>query len=209
MREAFIVLGLGNPGERYRRTRHNLGSRVVELLAERARAPFRDPGGIGATAWTAELTRGGGRVVLAKPRTYMNRSGEAASALCARWAVDAERLIAVYDDADLPLGRVRLRSGGGAGGHNGVRSAIEALGTERFARVRLGVAGGERARAELAVYVLGPFEDDEQPIAEELVHLGAEAVETIVDEGLQVAMNSYNARSVEPSARVERSEEEG
>jgi len=187
-----IILGLGNPGTRYRETRHNMGFRVADRLAERWCTSFELSREL--KAWVAETHGPEGRIVLAKPRTYMNRSGRAAVALCGRYACDPSRLLVVYDDADLELGRVRLRPLGGAGGHNGMRSIIDGLQTERFPRVRLGVRGVARGGADLADYVLLPFDRDEHPAVAVLVDHGADAVQAILEDGLEAAMNIFNAR---------------
>jgi PTH1 family peptidyl-tRNA hydrolase len=137
-----------------------------------------------------------GRVVLAKPRTYMNRSGRAAVAICRHFDAALDSLLVIYDDADLALGRIRIRPEGGTGGHNGVRSLVEVLGSGAFARVRLGVRGEGRFDKELADYVLERFEPEEQPIVDDLVELGADAVEVSLEQGLQAAMNRFNGQSV-------------
>jgi len=190
-----IVLGLGNPGERYRLTRHNLGHEVVGLLAERwgARGAIRTP--LGKVAWTATVRIGDLAVVLSKSGTYMNRSGRAAVALREHYGVPPEDLLVVYDDADLELGRIRIRPEGGAGGHNGMRAVIAALGSEAFPRVRLGVLGQERDSTELADYVLAEFHPDEKEAARSLVALGADAVEAALQEGIPEAMNRFNRRT--------------
>jgi len=204
-----IVLGLGNPGTRYLPTRHNLGFRVLDRLAERWAARFDGLAELGSRVWTADVGRPQGAVVLAKPRTYMNRSGEAADALCEHYRTLPAELLVVYDDADLELGRLRLRPSGGAGGHNGLSSVIDALGTDSIPRLRLGVRGRGREGRDLADYVLDAFEPAEQAVAEDLVQLGAEAVEAVLGVGLRTAMNSYNARFVISKDQAERSEEEG
>lgn len=187
-----LVLGLGNPGARYRATCHNLGFRVVDRLARNRGVSFRSPLTLLGRARVAACSAP--YVLLAKPRTYMNRSGLAGAALCRRYGIVPREMLVVYDDADLELGRIRLRRLGGAGGHNGVRSLIDALGTGEFARVRLGVRGAERASAELAEYVLGEFEPEEMPVAGMLVELGAEAVDSALRDGMETAMNRYNGR---------------
>ena len=187
-----IVLGLGNPGARYEATRHNLGFRVVEEVARRARAPFRRAPPLAGQARVASIDGPAGAVVLAQPWTYMNRSGRAARALCEYYGTEAARLLVVYDDADLELGRLRLRPFGGAGGHNGMRSLIDVFGTEDFPRLRLGVRGQGRDEAELADYVLEPFAPEEEPVAARLAGLGADAVEAVLRDGLQAAMNACN-----------------
>lgn len=187
-----IVLGLGNPGARYRATRHNLGFRVVDRLAERRSVRLRAAGELGESALWAEHAGAGGPLVLAKPRLYMNRSGRAAVALCRRYAVSPQQLLVVYDDADLELGRLRVRQTGRAGGHNGVRSIIDALGSEDFPRLKLGVRGAGRQEQELADYVLESFADDEREVVDALVGLAVEAVEEILAAGVTAAMNRYN-----------------
>ena len=208
MERLTIVLGLGNPGARYRATRHNLGFWVLDRLAERRRVSFRKTSELWGRAWTAEVESPAGPLVLAKPCTYMNRSGRAGAMLCRRYSVDPEQLLVVFDDADLELGRLRVRPGGRAGGHNGMRSLIDALHTDRLPRVKLGVRGEGREQIELADYVLEEFESAEMPIAEGLADLGAEAVESVLENGIETTMNRYNASFVTRTDRPDRSEEE-
>jgi PTH1 family peptidyl-tRNA hydrolase len=191
-----IVIGLGNPGDRYRWTRHNLGFRVVDRLAERWGGRLRQTLALGRVARTCETGSPAGETVLAKPRTYMNRSGRAAAALLRHYDAVPEDLILVYDDADLDLGRIRVRAAGTAGGHRGIRSVIDVLRTGDFPRVRLGVRGESRGTEDLADYVLEAFEADEVSIAERLVQAGADAVETLLGEGIETAMNRFNGLSV-------------
>ena len=145
-----VVLGLGNDGPDYRSTRHNVGFMVADAIALRCGATFNARGDLGRLTWTAETEYGGQRIVLAKPRTLMNRSGQAASALRRKYGVEPTAFIVVYDDADLAFGRVRVRPEGGAGGHNGVRSLILSLGVGAFPRVKLGVLGEGRHSRDLA-----------------------------------------------------------
>ncbi len=191
-----IVLGLGNPGERYGPTRHNLGFRVVDRLARRLAPGVRFEVDPSRRAWRAAIELGGESAILAKPRTYMNRSGAAALALCRLYELSPQDLLVVYDDADLALGRVRLRATGRAAGHRGVQSLIDVLRTDAFPRVKLGVKGPGRDDAELADYVLEEFEADERPVADALVDLGADAVEAVFEQGFETAMNRFNGRSV-------------
>ncbi len=187
-----VVLGLGNPGARYEGTRHNVGFRVVETLARRHGGSFRRNDAVTDLALVATTSIHGHEVLLAKPRTFMNRSGRAAAALLRSCdATDAE-LVVVYDDADLPLGRLRLRAEGSAGGHNGMRSLLEVLGAEGFARVKLGVKGAGREAVDLAEYVLTEFDFDERQTVASVVAAGADAVESIVRDGLPAAMNRFN-----------------
>jgi len=136
-------------------------------------------------------------LVLAQPRTFMNRSGRAAGALCRRYDARPEQLLVVYDDADLALGRIRIRPEGGAGGHNGIRSIMDAIGTGEFPRIRLGVRGEEREARDLADYVLEPFLEEERATAAALVELATQAVEAWLRDGLDSAMNRFNGVQVE------------
>jgi PTH1 family peptidyl-tRNA hydrolase len=187
-----IVLGLGNPGGEYARTRHNLGFRVVDLLANRAGVSVGKHADLGREGWVGEATVGGRDVVLAKPRTYMNRSGGAARAVLELFRATPDDLIVVYDDADLALGRVRVRGEGRPGGHNGIRSLLDVLRTETFPRVKLGVKGIGREESDLADYVLEPFLDDEIPLVEPMIERAADAVTVLLEQGLAPAMNAFN-----------------
>ena len=198
MHSRKIVLGLGNPGLCYRRTRHNVGFRVLDRLASKRSTKLRAFGDLRTRAWVADCLDEAQPVVLAKPRCYMNHSVRAGAALCRHYGLTPPDFLVVYDDADLELGRIRIRSGGGPGGHNGIRSLIEVFGTDAFDRVRLGVRGQAREETDLADYVLGRFEAHEEPIVEELIEMATEAVDEILQQGLGRAMNRYNGRSVGP-----------
>jgi len=184
-----VICGLGNPGERYRLTRHNVGFRVVDLLADRWRQTGE--GRVRDGAALLEVRRPGpaGRVLLVKPLKYMNLSGGALKAALRQTDVDVGNdLLVVADDIDLPLGRMRLRRSGSAGGHNGLRSIIAALGTDEFHRLRIGVG-----RAGEAVdHVLATFRPDEREVADEMVQLGADAAERWLSDGIDEAMNAFN-----------------
>lgn len=186
-----LVVGLGNPGEAYSRTRHNVGFRVVDEVARRFRV------GKWRREYKSELaraTRGSG-VWLAKPRTFMNLSGEAVEELLAGLGVSPSRSLVVVDDVDLPLGRIRLRQAGGAGTHNGLRHVVARVGTG-FPRLRLGVRG-EGPTGDLADYVLAPFDDDERSVVDEMISLAADAVSVGVYEGLGRAMNRFNRAPID------------
>jgi len=202
-----IVVGLGNPGQNYRGTRHNVGFWVLDRLAERSGAAFRAEGELRKYAWFARTCLAGTDVLLAKPRTYMNRSGRAVAALCRLYSTEPEELLIVHDDADLEVGRLRIRKGGGAGGHNGVRSLIEVLGESDFTRLRVGVRGPERDDEELADYVLSDFSDEDRPVAEEVCDLAADAIEHLIGQGLTATMNRYNGMRVGGSNSTGSSEE--
>lgn len=187
-----VVLGLGNEGPEYRWTRHNIGFMVADAVASRCGVEFTTHGDLGRLSWRAETTYGGQRVVLAKPRTLMNRSGQAAAALGRKYAVEPQDFIVVFDDADLAFGRVRVRPEGGTGGHNGVRSVIESLGVSQFPRVKLGVMGEARHSQDLADYVLGTFHPDERAILPTMLERGADALEAVLRDGVEAAQRAYN-----------------
>lgn len=185
------IVGLGNPGPEYRDTRHNVGWRVVDLLAQRWRAPKPPRRQRGQKAEVVALERGGERVLLVKPLTYMNDSGVAVQALAEKDGLQPGDALIVYDDLDLPFGRVRVRRGGSAGGHRGVRSLIDRLGTSDFPRVRIGI-GRPPPGMDPIDYVLTEFNPDERPAIQEAVERAADALEVILDEGLEAAMNRFN-----------------
>lgn len=187
-----IVLGLGNPGDRYRHTRHNAGFRVVDALAARWGAALAARGDLGERAWWCRAEYGGRAVLLAKPRTFMNRSGSAAIALARKVLATPEEILVVFDDADLELGRVRVRAEGSPGGHNGLKSIQDVLGSRAYPRVKLGIKGAGRDDMDLADYVLRPFDEDERPAVEPMIETGADAVECVLGEGLEIAMRTYN-----------------
>lgn len=187
-----LIVGLGNPGDGYAATRHNVGFQVVARLARRGRLEFSTKA---AESRIAEGTLAGQRVAIARPHTYMNDSGRAVGKLLDRYRLDPAAIIVVYDDVDLPLGRVRVRAQGGPGTHNGMRSVVAALG-EGFPRVRCGVAPADpRAQVprDLAEYVLTPFAADEREAAEAMIARAAEATEVAIREGVGAAMDRFNA----------------
>jgi PTH1 family peptidyl-tRNA hydrolase len=183
-----LVVGLGNPGERYRRTRHNAGFMVVDALASRAGAPR---GREEADAWVAEAQVGGEEVRLAKPLTFMNRSGVAVGRLLEASGGSPADLVVVVDDVALELGTLRVRERGSHGGHNGLRSLIDVLGTDEFVRLRLGVRKGELPE-DLAGYVLSDFPPEDVLVVQEMVGYAAEAIEFLAREGTVAAMSRFN-----------------
>jgi PTH1 family peptidyl-tRNA hydrolase len=186
-----LVVGLGNPGRQYEGNRHNVGFRVVDELARRAGAPApRAKYG----AELREIELGGQRVVVCKPMEFMNVSGQAAARVAGFWKIPPSSTVVVHDEMDLPFGRLKLGTGGGAGGHNGIRSLIADLGGPDFARVRFGV-GRPPAGWEGADYVLADFTRVEEKELPDLIGLAADAVEAIVTRGLTAAMNRYNTRA--------------
>ena len=182
-----LVAGLGNPGPRYRGTRHNVGFDVLDRLAERHGLTFEAAPADGLTArW-----RTGDGVLLAKPLTFMNLSGEAVAALCRYYRIPVDDVLIVCDDVNLPVGRLRARASGSDGGHNGLKSVAHQLGTTRYARLRIGVGRGDERR-DLAGHVLARFEPDEQTGVEDAIARSADAVELWVAQGLAPVMNTYN-----------------
>jgi len=187
-----LVAGLGNPGAQYRGTRHNVGFDVLDLLAERRGLTFA---AARVDALEARWRRAEGQVVLAKPLTFMNRSGTAVAGLARYYRVDVADLLVVCDDVNLPFGRLRARGSGSEGGHNGLRSIAETLGTTDYARLRVGVGRGDDRR-DLADHVLSRFTPEETAGLEGVVARSADAVEAWIADGLSAMMNAYN-RAVE------------
>ncbi len=183
-----LVVGLGNPGRRYHATRHNIGFAVADALARRLETEFEHGR---ANALTARVGRGADALLVVKPLTMMNLSGEAVGGLAAFYKIDAADILVVADDVNLPLGRLRLRARGSAGGHNGFKSIIGTLGTDLFPRLRVGVGRGD-VRRDLADHVLAGFDDDERDEVTNAIARAADAVETFLAEGIEAAMNLYN-----------------
>jgi PTH1 family peptidyl-tRNA hydrolase len=185
-----LIVGLGNPGAPYARSRHNVGFRVVDRFAERHRLRFE------LRESQSLLSRGrvaGQGVVVAKPQTFMNRSGEAVAPLVWRYTESIDELMVVYDDVDLPLGKVRIRPGGSGGTHNGMKSILDSLETDAFPRLRFGIRGLAHSREDdLADYVLEEFDEQEEPIVAEAVERAAEALVLFVRGELNRAMNEFN-----------------
>ncbi len=191
-----IVLGLGNPGRKYEQTRHNVGFRVADRLARSLGARFGS-GVVGDAADVARAELGGETIVIAKPMTWMNRSGDAAARLAALYGAAPADWIIAYDDVALPLGSLRVRPSGRSAGQKGMESVIRALGSDALPRVRMGILG-ERGDAELADYVLEPFLPSERESAEGMIERAVEAVRTILEQGVDRAMNVYNRRETAP-----------
>src|SRR5215211_115055 len=183
----FLIAGLGNPGREYERTRHNAGWLVVDELARRLGASFRSK----FSGRLAETRLDDQRVALLKPETYMNESGRSIGAAARFFKADPGALLVVHDDVDLEPGRLQARSGGGLAGHNGLRSIAQAVGTQDFLRLRIGVGRPRRGdRRPMSDYVLSPFEDEVDVDA--LIARAADAVGVIVDEGLDAAQARFN-----------------
>jgi len=184
-RQSFrLLVGLGNPGKEYERTRHNVGFMVLDRLAARSSATWRKE-----REWEAELAAHDG-LVFCKPVSFMNRSGKPVGSVARFYKVPPAEMLVVYDDVALPLGRLRFRLGGSAGGHNGMRSIIEVLGTPAVPRLRIGI--GEASPGGMVSHVLGRFSPAELPALEETLDRAVEAVETAQTRGLETAMNQFN-----------------
>jgi peptidyl-tRNA hydrolase, PTH1 family len=191
-----LIVGLGNPGREYRDTRHNVGFMVVDEMARRhgltlGMAPSQVPDTFVAKKYGTEP------LLIAKPLTFMNRSGDAVAALARYYDVAAGDLLVVVDEVALPFGRLRARARGSAGGHNGLRSIVDRLGTTEFPRLRLGVGRGD-ARRDLADHVLSKFEPDERPGLEEFITRAADAAEMFAADGIGKVMNVYNPEVAAP-----------
>jgi PTH1 family peptidyl-tRNA hydrolase len=186
----FLIVGLGNPGEEYENTPHNLGFMVVDRLAgsHSVRVSRKEN-----TSFVGLGETGGKHVALAKPQTYMNLSGPAVKGLLERYELKPNRLIVVYDELDLPWGALRIRIRGSAAGHKGVKSLIGSLGTNEFTRIRLGIDPGSPVKGKQ--FVLAPFKRAQKQEVEEVVARAAEAVESIIAEGAAQAMTKYNRRA--------------
>jgi peptidyl-tRNA hydrolase, PTH1 family len=186
-----LVVGLGNPGGKYDRTRHNLGFLVVDRIAAQSKITVKKKV---CDSLMAEWSIAGERVLLAKPQTYMNRSGDAVKRLLRKFHASPEELVVVYDDLDLPFGRIRIRPKGGAGGHRGLLSIIESVGGAPFYRLRMGI-GRPPNGMNAEDYVLEPFDSAEIPQLDEFVARGAEALCTLLSDGGHRAMERFNRAS--------------
>lgn len=199
----WLIVGLGNPGEEYTQTRHNIGFECLNTLARRHGLRFDDKR---SKARVAEGNIGGQRIALAKPFTYMNLSGQAVVGLRSWYKIDpADQLLVVYDDLDLPFGTLRLRQKGGPGTHNGMRSIVSLLGNQTFPRLRVGI-GNVPQGWDAAKYVLGRFTREEQAALPDICERAADAIEHIVREGFVAAMNRYNVGENTPRQKKPRPE---
>jgi PTH1 family peptidyl-tRNA hydrolase len=189
----YLIVGLGNPGREYRDSRHNIGFMTIDRLAGRLGTRFTR---MEARALVTKATYHDRRLILAKPQAFMNLSGQAVSGLVHFYKIPLEHLLVVYDDIDLPLGRLRLRENGGSAGHKGMQSIIEKLNTSDFSRLRLGI-GRPPGRKTAADYVLKEFSGEEADFLPVLLDRAVDAILAIVTEGLPAAMNRYNPPELE------------
>jgi len=198
--ELQLLVGLGNPGERYGDTRHNVGFMVLDELARRAGISFRNQSRL--QGLLAEIGSGSQRMRLLKPQTFMNESGRSIRASLDWFGIEASQILVLVDDMDLPLGRLRLRAGGSAGGHNGLRSTISHLGTENFARLRIGIGAPsddpQVRRQRTVSHVLGRFSDQERLNLSQVLEEVITGIDLIRAQGLERAGNRLNSFRLEP-----------
>ncbi len=188
-KKTYLIAGLGNPGREFRANRHNVGFMAVDRLAERLGTTFSR---LESKALVARAEYDGHRLILAKPQTFMNLSGQAVASLARFYRVPHENLLVIYDDVDLPFGTIRLRPGGGSGGQKGMASIIERLGTQDFPRLRIGI---DRPPGRMAAYVLQNFNPGEVETLPLILDRAADAVLLFITQGLAAAMTKFNAAS--------------
>lgn len=185
----WLIVGLGNPGDQYENTRHNVGFRALDELAEIAGVPVQK---LKYKALTNICTLSGCKVLLMKPVTFMNLSGEAVGEAARFFKIPPERVLVFSDDTSLPVGKLRIRKSGSAGGHNGLKSIIQHLGTDQFPRIKIGVGGKPHPDYDMADWVLGKFPPEDKKVIDEMVQKAARAAEYYIKEGPDKAMGRYN-----------------
>ena len=185
----WLVVGLGNPGARYESTRHNMGFLALDRLAEREKLRFNK---LRFKAWTAEWKLGEDKVLVMKPQTYMNLSGESVGAAARFYTIPADHILVVSDDIALPVGKLRLRAAGSAGGHNGLKNIIRHLGSDRFPRIKVGVGMPQNAEYDIADWVTGMPMGEEQKILLDALDRAAQAIPAVITLGMDKAMNRFN-----------------
>ena len=189
-----LIVGLGNPEPKYDQTRHNIGFAVVDAVAMAWGCAWQDHKRF--QGWFSEGSRGGQKRYLLKPKTYMNLSGQLVRAVLDWYKLEPDAVLVVYDDMDLPLGKLRLRLSGSAGGHNGMKSLISNLGTQHFPRLRLGIGKSDGSKDTIS-HVLGRFTPTESPIVDKSLQLATEAIEYSLREGIPKTMSRFNSQTIQ------------
>ena len=185
----WLVVGLGNPGAKYESTRHNMGFLVVDKLAQNEKLKFNK---LRFKAWTATWEVGGEKVLLMKPQTYMNLSGEAVGQAARFYKIPADHVLVISDDIALPAGKLRIRAGGSAAGHNGLKNIIQHLGTDRFPRIKVGVGSPQQAEHDIADWVTGKPMGEDQKVIIEALDKAVAAIPVLIEQGVDRAMNRFN-----------------
>ena len=185
----WLVVGLGNPGAKYESTRHNMGFLVADKLAQNEKLKFNK---LRFKAWTATWEVGGEKVLLMKPQTYMNLSGEAVGQAARFYKIPADHVLVISDDISLPAGKLRIRAGGSAGGHNGLKNIIQHLGTDRFPRIKVGVGSPQQAEYDIADWVTGKPMGEDQKVIIEALDKAVAAIPVLIGQGVDRAMNRFN-----------------
>ena len=185
-----VVVGLGNPGREYQDTRHNVGFAVIDEIAKRYSA---DVTSVKFKSLYTDIRIKNSKVLLVKPTTYMNNSGQALREVMDFYKLDPSDILVIYDDIDIPIGKIRVRKKGSSGSHNGLRSIVKHLGSEEFPRIRVGI-GRPDERISLTNYVLGKFSEDERIDINKAIKNSADAVESLIDVGIDNTMNKYNSK---------------
>ncbi len=187
----LVVVGLGNPGRKYANTRHNIGFELIDFMARKHGVKVEK---LKHKALMGEFIHGGEKIILVKPQTYMNLSGDSVLSIVNYFNLDIEKLIVVYDDIDIPMGSLRIRKSGSAGSHNGMKDIIYKLKDDGFPRIRIGIGKPENENIDLKNFVLSGYSKKDVPIMEEAVENAAKAILTMVDYDVDKAMNMYNSK---------------
>ncbi|MBQ4582543.1 MAG: aminoacyl-tRNA hydrolase [Oscillospiraceae bacterium] len=186
---SWLVVGLGNPGSKYENTRHNMGFLALDILAEKEKLKFNK---LRFKAWTATAELGGEKVLVMKPQTYMNLSGESVGEAARFYKIPPEHVLVISDDISIGAGKLRIRPSGSAGGHNGLKSIIQHLGSDQFPRIKVGVGSPQHAEHDIVDWVIGKPMGEDAKVLTQALERAAEAVSAVIAQGPQKAMNKYN-----------------